>query len=361
MTYTIFGDKGSGAFSAEAVLAEAGAPYEFHFVSLEKNEQRKPEFLAINPSGKIPALRLPEGEVITESAGHPADHRRSLSQCAPVAAAGQRRAGPGLSLARLHGVGDLSDGRGLATTPSVSRRRAATRRACASRRTSAFASVCSSSSASPPVPGCCRPASRSWTSTSRPCSRVGAAASAATGWRKAIFPSFDGDRGALAPAPRLRRSGRAIWVATLAVGPIRRGRTRRRAAVSRRMMIAGGALARRLPSGSAIASGIAACLRGRAGRPTRPGATGAAASSTALRGPCMPRSSPPTRTTRSPGCSRSTPTNRSPSTPTAPAISAPSIPSAARCIWGSARRSRTSCAPPASTATPPMSAPSPAS
>jgi glutathione S-transferase len=67
MTYTIFGDKGSGAFSAEAVLAEAGAPYEFHFVSLEKNEQRKPEFLAINPSGKMPALRLPEGEVITES------------------------------------------------------------------------------------------------------------------------------------------------------------------------------------------------------------------------------------------------------------------------------------------------------
>ena len=67
MSYTIFGDKGSGAFSAEAVLAEAGAPYEFHHISLEKNEQRKPEFLAINPSGKIPALRLPEGEVITES------------------------------------------------------------------------------------------------------------------------------------------------------------------------------------------------------------------------------------------------------------------------------------------------------
>jgi GST-like protein len=68
MTYTIFGDKGSGAFSAEAVLAEAGAPYEFHVVSLEKNEQKKAEFLAINPSGKMPAVRLPEGEVITESA-----------------------------------------------------------------------------------------------------------------------------------------------------------------------------------------------------------------------------------------------------------------------------------------------------
>ena len=65
--FLIFGDKGSGAFSAEAALAEAGAPYDFKTISLEKNEQRSPEFLAINPSGKIPALRLPEGEVITES------------------------------------------------------------------------------------------------------------------------------------------------------------------------------------------------------------------------------------------------------------------------------------------------------
>ncbi len=68
MSYTIFGDKGSGAFSAEAALAEAGAPYAFHAVSLQENEQKKPEFLALNPSGKVPALRLPEGAVMTESA-----------------------------------------------------------------------------------------------------------------------------------------------------------------------------------------------------------------------------------------------------------------------------------------------------
>ncbi len=67
MSYTIYGDLGSGAFSAEAALAEAGAPYYFHVISLEKNEQRKPEFLAINPSGKMPAVRLPEGQILTES------------------------------------------------------------------------------------------------------------------------------------------------------------------------------------------------------------------------------------------------------------------------------------------------------
>jgi glutathione S-transferase len=68
MMFTLYGDLGSGAFSAEAALAEAGAPYNFELVSLEKNEQRQPAFLAINPSGKMPALRLAEGEIITESA-----------------------------------------------------------------------------------------------------------------------------------------------------------------------------------------------------------------------------------------------------------------------------------------------------
>ena len=64
--YTLYGDLGSGAFSAEAALAEAGAPYTFELVLLEKNEQKQPQFLAINPSGKMPALRLPEGEIVTE-------------------------------------------------------------------------------------------------------------------------------------------------------------------------------------------------------------------------------------------------------------------------------------------------------
>ena len=68
MSYTLYGDLGSGAFSAEAALAEAGAPYEFSLVSLERGEQKQPQFLAINPSGKMPALRLPEGDIVTESA-----------------------------------------------------------------------------------------------------------------------------------------------------------------------------------------------------------------------------------------------------------------------------------------------------
>jgi GST-like protein len=65
--FIVYGDKGSGAFAAEAALAEAGAPHELRLVSLEKDEQRSPAFLALNPTGKMPALQLPSGEIITES------------------------------------------------------------------------------------------------------------------------------------------------------------------------------------------------------------------------------------------------------------------------------------------------------
>jgi len=68
MTYVLYGDKGSGAFCVEAALAEADASYEFHTISIHNIEQRSPAYLAINPSGKIPALRLPDGAIVTETA-----------------------------------------------------------------------------------------------------------------------------------------------------------------------------------------------------------------------------------------------------------------------------------------------------
>ena len=67
MTYVLYGDRGSGAFSVECALAEAGVEYEFRTVSLKDNAQRAAEFLELNPMGKMPALRLPEGGILTES------------------------------------------------------------------------------------------------------------------------------------------------------------------------------------------------------------------------------------------------------------------------------------------------------
>jgi glutathione S-transferase len=67
MTYILYGDKGSGAFCVEAALAEAGASYESRTISIHNIEQRSPAYLAINPSGKIPALKLPDGSIVTET------------------------------------------------------------------------------------------------------------------------------------------------------------------------------------------------------------------------------------------------------------------------------------------------------
>ncbi|HSQ66921.1 MAG TPA: glutathione S-transferase N-terminal domain-containing protein [Polyangiaceae bacterium] len=44
------------------LLEEAGLPYRMHAVNLRKGEQKQPEFLRINPNGKIPALVDPEGD-----------------------------------------------------------------------------------------------------------------------------------------------------------------------------------------------------------------------------------------------------------------------------------------------------------
>ena len=95
MSFTLYGDLGSGAFSAEAALAEVGAPYNFELVSLDRNEQKQPAFLAINPSGKMPALRLPAGEIVTESAAillTLADHFPQARLLPPQAGSGRAQA-----------------------------------------------------------------------------------------------------------------------------------------------------------------------------------------------------------------------------------------------------------------------------
>jgi glutathione S-transferase len=49
------------------MLEELGEPYDIHLVSFKKGENLQPEYLAINPMGKVPAVR--HGEiVVTEAA-----------------------------------------------------------------------------------------------------------------------------------------------------------------------------------------------------------------------------------------------------------------------------------------------------
>ncbi|MDR5901846.1 glutathione S-transferase N-terminal domain-containing protein [Halomonas icarae] len=43
------------------MLEETGLPYEAHRVSFDGDDQRSPEFLSLNPNGKIPAILDPDG------------------------------------------------------------------------------------------------------------------------------------------------------------------------------------------------------------------------------------------------------------------------------------------------------------
>ena len=43
------------------MLEECGLPYAVHPVNIGKGEQLKPEFLAISPNNKIPAIVDPDG------------------------------------------------------------------------------------------------------------------------------------------------------------------------------------------------------------------------------------------------------------------------------------------------------------
>jgi glutathione S-transferase len=52
---------------AHWMLEEANAPYEIKVVDFEKKEHKSPEFLAINPMGKLPAI-VHRGTVVTETA-----------------------------------------------------------------------------------------------------------------------------------------------------------------------------------------------------------------------------------------------------------------------------------------------------
>lgn len=70
--YIVYGQKGSGSVTVEAALLLIGAPYEV----IELAPTERPEagdltdaaFEAVNPMRQVPALRLPGGALMTESA-----------------------------------------------------------------------------------------------------------------------------------------------------------------------------------------------------------------------------------------------------------------------------------------------------
>lgn len=63
---TLYAAKGGGSTIVEALLTLAGQDYEVEYFSWETLPNE--ELLSINPLGEIPALLLPDGELLTETA-----------------------------------------------------------------------------------------------------------------------------------------------------------------------------------------------------------------------------------------------------------------------------------------------------
>jgi len=57
---------GSCSLASLIALEEAGADYELAVMSTKTGDQRTPEYLAVNPKGRVPALVTPQG-VLTET------------------------------------------------------------------------------------------------------------------------------------------------------------------------------------------------------------------------------------------------------------------------------------------------------
>jgi glutathione S-transferase len=64
---TLYYSPGACSRAAHIVLEEIGRPYEKRRVDLRTGAHKQPDYLAINPRGKVPALQLDDGTVLTEN------------------------------------------------------------------------------------------------------------------------------------------------------------------------------------------------------------------------------------------------------------------------------------------------------
>jgi len=62
---TLYYSPQTRATGTRVLLEELGAPYDLHILNMKAGEQRKPAYLAINPLGKVPAIRHRDG-LVTE-------------------------------------------------------------------------------------------------------------------------------------------------------------------------------------------------------------------------------------------------------------------------------------------------------
>jgi glutathione S-transferase len=64
---TLYYSPGSSSMATHIALHEVGVPFELRLTALHREENRAPDYLAVNPEGKVPALII-DGRPLTEVA-----------------------------------------------------------------------------------------------------------------------------------------------------------------------------------------------------------------------------------------------------------------------------------------------------
>jgi glutathione S-transferase len=64
--FKLYYSPGSCALASHIALQEAGAPYTTERIDFKSNQQNSPEYLAINPKGRVPSLVTDRG-ILTET------------------------------------------------------------------------------------------------------------------------------------------------------------------------------------------------------------------------------------------------------------------------------------------------------
>src|SRR5687767_3795884 len=63
---TLFYAPKACSLAPHILLEESGLPYRAELVDIFAGEHLRPEYLKLNPRGRVPALRLESGEILTE-------------------------------------------------------------------------------------------------------------------------------------------------------------------------------------------------------------------------------------------------------------------------------------------------------
>jgi len=66
--FTLYWEYLAGSIVVQSVLEEIGAEYRLHYVDMGADAHRTPDFLRLNPTGRIPALGYADRRTIGETA-----------------------------------------------------------------------------------------------------------------------------------------------------------------------------------------------------------------------------------------------------------------------------------------------------